>query len=142
MQTKRFSPSDYNKHDPAKHLIIKWFQDLGWECAVNPNSKGVDLLAVSPNGFNWEIEVEVKKKWLTGVFKYDTLHIAGRKEKFINDHAMHVTINEDHSYFILVPTHVLLTSTRIKKDTIYTRDETFIELPINACKIYKLKEQE
>jgi hypothetical protein len=142
MQTKRFSLNDYNKHDPAKHLIIKWFQDLGWKCEVNPNSKGVDLLAQSPNGSHWEIEVEVKKKWLTGVFKYDTLHIAGRKEKFINDHAMHVTINEDHSYFILVPTDVLLNSTRIQKDTIYTRAETFIELQIKDCKIYKLKEQQ
>lgn len=142
MQTKKFSTYHHTKYDkPAKTAITKWLQKQGWECKENPDRLGIDLIATSPNGHTWQIEVEVKNKWQTGTFKYDTLHIAGRKEKFITKNTIHITINELFTHFVLVPTHTLQNSTRITKNTIYTQNEKFIEIQIKDCTIHRLEEQ-
>lgn len=140
MQTKQFSVYHHAKYDtPAKQAIIEHFQKLGWNIKENPDKLGIDLLATSPNGTNWEIEVEVKRKWQTGTFKYQTLHIAGRKEKFIKPNAIHITINELFTHFVLVPNYVLANSKRITKNTIYTTEEKFIEIEIKDCTIHQMK---
>lgn len=140
MQTKQFSAYHHAKYDlPAKQAIIQHFQKLGWNIKENPDKLGIDLLATSPNGTNWEIEVEVKRKWQTATFKYATLHIAGRKQKFIKPNAIHITINELFTHFVLVPNYVLANSKLITKNTIYTTEEEFIEISINDCTIHQMK---
>jgi hypothetical protein len=139
MKTKRFNLEQYQQDDPAKHQIIKWFKTWGWKVIVNPDKTGVDLLATNKEGTHYTIEVEVKHNWLTGAFKYETLHIAGRKRKWINETAIHVTINHDLTHFILVTPETWKHAKLITKNTIHTRKETFIEIPIKHCKTYALE---
>jgi hypothetical protein len=139
MKTKQFNLEQYEQDDPAKYEIIKWFKSWGWKVHVNPEKTGVDLIATNKAGITYTIEVEVKHNWMTGEFKYDTLHIAGRKLKWINDKAIHVTINHDRTHFILVPPSTWKHMKTIKKNTIHTVKETFIEIPIRHCQTYSLE---
>ena len=138
MNLKPFDADLYAAHDPAKHDIIKWFKTWGWKVHINPDAKGVDLIATNKKGKHYTIEVEVKNNWITDQFKYDTIHIAGRKQKWINDTAIHVTINQDRTHFVLIPPEAWKHAKTIYKNTIYTTKEKFIEIPIRYCKTYSI----
>ena len=45
MAGKPFSQIIYNADDNAKHQIIEWLMDQGFEAWVNPDDYGIDVLA-------------------------------------------------------------------------------------------------
>lgn len=132
-----FDQHRYAIHDLAKHIIIDEFHAREWQNVhVNPDTYGADLIATSGRtGAKWTIEVEVKNNWDTGRFKYDTLHISARKAKYSNPHHLHVTINKDWTWFLIVPPSALLNAKRVTKSTIYSENELFLEIPITETQI-------
>ena len=136
-----FDSHRYTVHDLAKHVIIQELQNTGWQDVhVNPDKYGPDLIATSGrNGRKWTVEVEVKNNWDTGTFKYRTLHISARKLSWHNHYHMHITCNADWSAFLIVPPSALLAAKIVTKDTIYSRKELFIEIPITECQIIERK---
>jgi hypothetical protein len=136
-----FDSHRYTEHDLAKYIIAYDFGLTGWlDVHVNPDTYGADLIATSGRtGAIWTIEVEVKRNWDTGAFKYKTIHIAHRKAKFNNPHHMHVTVNKDWTHYLMIPPSALREGKPVVKSTYLSDKELFIEIPITECQIIERK---
>lgn len=141
MTTKKpFSVSHYSQDDNAKDLFIDWLKSKGWSAHVNPNRYGIDVFAIDPEGNNFQFEVEVKHNWKGAVFQYPTLHYSERKRKFLEapENTAFVTLNHERTHAFMVEGSVLSVAETIVKDTIYTKDEKFIEVNVTDCKLIEL----
>ena len=137
---KAFSQELYDTDDKAKNLIIGYLESNGWDAWVNPDKYGIDLLALDPNGIEYQVEVEVKHNWQGYKFPYRTVHISGRKLKFFQDDSNFLLmLNHDWSAALSFTAEEIRNATLIIKDTIYTKAEQFIELPTMGANRYKLR---
>lgn len=137
---KPFSQELYDNDDKAKHLIIDFLESNGWDAWVNPDQYGIDLLALDPNGIEYQIEVEVKHNWTGDRFPYKTLHYSERKRKFIGGDRMtlFVTINHDRTHALVASEWHLSEAPTIVKNTSYTTLEKFLEVQADACQLIRL----
>lgn len=137
---KKFDQGLYDKDDAAKFFVIDFFtQRYGFLVYVNPDQYGIDLIVENERG-TFELEVEVKHNWKGPKFPYQTIHFADRKLKFAQnpDNVHFITLNDDWTYAILIDGPTFASSPIIKKDTIYTKNERFVEVPINKGQLLKL----
>jgi hypothetical protein len=132
--TKPFSQSLYDKDDDAKQLIIKWLASRGVKAWVNPNDYGIDLISET----GWQYEVEVKHNWKGEKFPYKEVHFPARKLKFANPDSIFVMLNHERTHAMLVNGEQFLTSPKIIKSTIYTKNEEFIEVDVTRCKVLEI----
>ena len=137
--SKPFDLELYSQDDKAKLLVIDWMKSYGIETYVNPDQYGIDLLGTGPKG-KYQIEVEVKHNWSGPTFPFDTVHFAGRKQKFVVNHerCKFVMLNHDLTHALMVDGTILAAAKIVNKRTIYTASENFIEVPISSCKIWRL----
>jgi hypothetical protein len=139
--SKPFSQDLYDNDDKAKHLVIEFLEANQWEAWVNPDKYGIDLLALDPNGIEYQVEVEVKHNWTGDSFPYQTLHFAERKRKFISTDrlTLFVTLNHDNTHGLVANDQALSEATVIVKDTSYTEQEQFLEISVSSCELITLK---
>jgi hypothetical protein len=144
MAGKPFSKNLYERDDNAKDQFVSWLKAKGWEAWVNPEKYGIDVLAVDLKGQDHKFEVEVKHNWTGPTFQYETLHYSDRKRKFLEDpkHTAFVTFNHERTHIMLAPGVILSESPTIVKNTIYTKDEKFIEIAVSDCEIIQIEEIE
>ena len=136
---KPFDADLYNADDPAKEYVIEWLESKGYQAQVNPDQYGIDLLT-SRNGKQSGVEVEVKHNWEGYKFPYRTVHISGRKLKFFqDDNNFLLMLNHDWSAALSFAAGEIRNAIMITKDTIYTKAEKFLELPIKTAKRYKIR---
>lgn len=138
--SKKFDQGLYDADDPAKEFVIAFFQTrYGYIAYVNPDPYGIDLIIENERG-TFELEVEVKHGWKGTTFPYRSLHFAARKIKFAQnpDNVHFITLNHNWTYGIITSGLVIKESRIVIKDTIYTKNEKFIEVPIDKCHIIKL----
>lgn len=136
---KPFDANLYANDDPAKHYVIEWLRAKGYEARVNPDQYGIDILASHSNR-NIEIEIEVKHNWKGYLFPYRTVHISARKRKFFDrDKASLMMLNDDWSHALIFRAEAIRKAAIIIKDTIYTKSEEFIELPISGARLEQLR---
>ncbi len=135
---KPFDQELYDRDDGAKHFVIDWLKIHGITARVNPDDFGIDLLGQGQLG-DYEIEIEVKQGWSGEYFPYPTLHYASRKMKFVkpNVNLRFITLNKEWTYAAVVKGEDLIAAKIVQKDTIYTKGEYFIEVPIADVKIYR-----
>jgi|LauGreDrversion4_2_1035121.scaffolds.fasta_scaffold345876_2 hypothetical protein len=139
---KPFSNSLYTKNDDAKHLVIKWLDEQGYEAHVNPDKYGIDLLGVNRDtGRKIQVEVEVKHNWSGQRFPFDTVHFPARKLKFVNPKSFFIMLNKERTHILVVSGNTICHSKTIKKSTVYTSSEDFMEVSATRCFIYPLKEE-
>ena len=138
--SKPFSRELYNADDNAKDQWIDHLKADAWSAEVNTNRYGIDVVAVDPEGNDHQFEVEVKHNWKGSEFQYDTLHYSDRKRKFLTNpkNVSFVTFNHDRTHALVVPGTVLAEAPTIVKNTIYTKNEKFIEVSVKDCKLIKL----
>jgi len=136
---KPFDINLYNQDDSVKGILCDWLRSKGFRAYVNPDKYGIDVLS------NWfgddtGIEVEVKHNWKGPNFPFKSVHYAARKFKFLdgNKQVKFVTFNHNRTHIILVDASEF--TKIVTKETKYTRDETFYEIPIENCQIIKLAE--
>lgn len=137
---KPFSQELYDNDDAAKEFVIAFFtKRFGFIVYVNPDPYGIDLIVENERG-TFELEVEVKHAWKGKKFPFKSLHFAGRKIKFANNpsHVHFITLNHDWTYGLLTSGDTIKNSVVIRKDTIYTKNEKFIEVPIAKCTLLRL----
>lgn len=138
--SKPFSQELYDKDDAAKEFVITFFTErYGFLVYVNPDQYGIDLIVENERG-TFELEVEVKHNWKGKVFPFRTVHFAARKIKFAKhpDNVHFIMLNDDWTYALLIDGITFSNSPIIRKDTIYTRNERFIEVPVNKAQLLKL----
>jgi hypothetical protein len=138
---KPFSPTLYAENDDAKNLVIDFLKANGFLAKVNPDQYGIDVLAKHlDTNEKYELEVEVKHNWRGERFQYPTLHFPGRKQKFIKNSQQTVffILNHERTHAYWVDGTVLSKSPIVTKDTIYTKNEQFIEVSLSNCKVIDL----
>ena len=128
---KPFSLELYADNDNAKELVIKWLESKGCTAWVNPDQYGIDLLFKNPEGDYYSCEVEVKHNWKGAKFPFKTMHISARKLKFATDNSIFVILNSERSHLIMLHGDDLRKAPIVRKDTIYTEGEYFIEIEVN-----------
>lgn len=137
---KPFDQQLYKTDDPAKDKVLRWLEHRGYKTQINPDQYGIDLLA-EKDGRTVGIEVEVKHNWRGQAFPYQTVHIASRKLKFFeNDNNYLMMLNHDWSFGLSFSADQIKKAGVVKKDTIYTQQELFIELPLFFANRYYLNE--
>ena len=127
---KDFDQALYDADDNAKDLVVTWLHRHGWNMNTNPDLYGIDLLGTDPVGRTVAVEVEVKHHWTTPTFPFKTVHISARKRKFIEPGAYLVMLNHTRTYALTFDFKDLSNAKLIRKDTIYTTQELFFELPV------------
>lgn len=130
---KPFSRNLYNADNPAIYDAIAWLESIDWLAFVNPNQYAIDLIAISPGGIQWDIEVEVKHNWQGWDFPYDAVHFSARKAKFAYDRSLFIMYNHDRTTALAVRGSVVAKCPKVTKKTLYTEREEFIEVPLSKC---------
>jgi hypothetical protein len=128
---KPFSLELYTDNDNAKELVIKWLESKGCTAWVNPDQYGIDLLFKNPEGDYYSCEVEVKHNWKGPNFPFKSMHIPARKLKFATDNAIFVVLNSERTHLIMLHGEDLRKALIVRKDTIYTEGEYFVEIEIS-----------
>jgi hypothetical protein len=136
--TKPFSKKLYAKDDNAKYQVVSWLERCKYKAWINPDTYGVDVLATK-NKQNYCFEVEVKHNWTSTDFPFTTVHFSGRKRKFIKPNTFFTMLNHERNRILIVDYETLKKALVVKKNTIYTSDERFIEVPFSACMVYKIR---
>jgi hypothetical protein len=141
--SKPFSQELYDNDDKAKHLVVHFLEANGWDAWVNPDTYGIDLLALDPMGIEYQVEVEVKHNWEGSVFPYQTLHYAERKRKFLKGDRMtlFMTVNHDNTHALVTMGQDLSVAKTIIKGTSYTDAEQFMEVNVSKCQLIKLERE-
>lgn len=138
--SKPFDQALYDKDDAAKNFVIDFFtKRYGFLVYVNPDQYGIDLIVENERG-TFELEVEVKHNWKGKRFPFPTIHFAARKIKFAEnpEHVHFITLNDDWTYGILIDGETFASSRVITKNTIYTKNEKFVEVPVSKGTLLKL----
>ena len=113
---------------------------------ANPRKAGVDVLAKKDN-IDYYIEVEVKHDWDKYEFPFDTIDIAGRRDKIFKPSRIENTYlfmlnSKQERFLILSAKDILMNSVKIAKATKYTPNgEVFIRVPASAAKYIDLQKQ-
>jgi hypothetical protein len=138
---KPFSNSLYNANDTAKDTFIKWLNSQDIDAWVNPDQYGIDVLSKNNTGVEHAWEVEVKHNWKGANFPFDSLHYSNRKQKFLSTpkSVSFVTFNSERSHMLISKGVDLAAADVVVKDTIYTKGEKFIEIPVEKCQLFSVE---
>lgn len=109
----------------------------GFEAWVNPDQYGIDVLATKHDQ-RYGFEVEVKHNWCGDRFPFSTVHFSARKQKFIGWNHMFMMLNDDRSCVLIADESTLRAAKVVSKQTKYTSDELFLEIPKKQCPVYRL----
>lgn len=140
--SKPFSKSLYESNDGAKHQIVDWLKLQQFKAYINPDQYGIDILA-DKNGKHYEFEVEVKHNWRGKTFPYDEIDFPTRKLKVAKPSLENffVMLNHERNRTLLISGQTFLSSPIIQKDTIYTKNESFVRVPVSEAKFFDLPEE-
>lgn len=140
--TKPFSKSLYETNDGAKHQIVDWLKLQNFDAWINPDQYGIDILA-EKNGKQYEFEVEVKHNWRGKTFPYDEIDFPNRKLKVAKPTLQNffVMLNHERNRTLVISGQTFLSSPIVKKDTIYTKNESFIRVPVDQAKFFDLPQE-
>ena len=133
MNYKAFSQELYDANDDAKELVIKWLGANNIKSWVNPDKYGIDLVSDEK-----KYEVEVKHNWRGSSFPFKDVHFPIRKLKFANKDSVFVMLNHERTHALIVDGKTFLEAPQVLKDTIYTKDEKFVEIQVENCTIVKI----
>jgi len=98
---------------------------------------GIDII-FEKDGEVLYMDGEQKTHWNNCVFPFPTLHIPGRKIKWAKEDTWFAVVSNDRKKVALVRGDVAAQHT-IRKNTIYTEDEIFMEVPMSKVRICQLE---
>jgi hypothetical protein len=141
--TKEFDIDLIEEYDrPARNAVRRLLKQRGWVAVANDDEYGPDLRAWLKNGYQghgdvW-VEVEVKNHWGSGDFPYATFHIAGRKAKWLMypQPLVFVILNHDMTRAWACSSRRMSGVRLVQKDTVFTTQEWFIEVPATYGTFY------
>ncbi len=130
--SKVFDQKHYDDDDNAKHQVISWLESKGFMAWVNPDQFGIDVQGVR-KGISYEFEVEVKHNWRGREFPFDTVHFSNRKRKFAlpDNTTWFVMLNHERTHGLMISGAVFLAAPIVKKNTIYTQEEQFVQINVD-----------
>ena len=141
MANKPFDSTLYDTNDDAKHLVVKFLQSQGLEAWINPDQYGIDIIYHDESFIYQYCEVEVKHNWKGALFPFPTVHFPKRKLKFANNDSIFAMLNHERTHALIITGPQFLSAPIVRKDTIYTQNEEFVEINISDCRIVKLEQE-
>lgn len=137
--SKPFSKKLYDGNDGAKHQVVNWLKGQGFHAYINPNQYGIDVLA-DKNDKHYEFEVEVKHNWKGKTFPFDDIDFPTRKLKVAKPTLQNffVMLNHERNRVLIISGKTFLSSPVITKDTIYTKNESFVRVLTSNAKFFDL----
>ncbi|MCK9279316.1 MAG: hypothetical protein M0P71_01740 [Melioribacteraceae bacterium] len=93
------------------------------------------------SGISYDVEVEVRpsEHWNGTDFKYKTLTIPARKEKFVTKRGLYFAICEAGALFVIDFEFIAMSPKIIKKNKCNHEEEIFYEVDLSNCKFFKYK---
>jgi len=136
---KVFSQELHDRYDSAAREAVKeYLTDLGWTVRDNPDIYGIDLFATVGNR-SIGVEVECKRGWIDE-FKFRSLHIPKRKEKFISPENLFFVLNNEMNKAAIVSGDSLALCGFISKATSETTDDDlFFEIPLKMVEFIDME---
>lgn len=136
---KPFSQKLHDAYDSnAREVVKDYLSALGWTVWDNPDKYGIDLFA-KVGDRQIGVEVECKRGWVDE-FKFKSLHIPKRKEKFISDENLFFVLNSEMNKAAIVSGNSLALCGFISKATSETTDEDlFFEIPIKMVEFVDME---
>lgn len=149
MNTKDFDQKLFDQNDPSsRQFLITFLQGKGYKVTSNPDKFGIDLI-IEKHGEKFFLEVERRdqKHWPVTGFKYRTVTIPMRKQKYNNLDFAYIIVRYDYKEVGIlsrenVKKHFAGNSTSSTiKNTKYLKNESFFEIPKNEFKFFNINEQ-
>jgi len=132
---KRFDRELYKKYDKlAKENVLKLIDKRKYKVIENPKKRGVDLLVYRKGKHVLNIETEIKSLWKGKDFKYDTVQLPERKEKFakLELPTLFIMFNDNQKSYLVIKDKDLLKSPRVEVPNRYVyKGEYFFQVPLN-----------
>lgn len=132
---KKFDAGLYAKNDTlAREAAKTYWKKQGVEAKDNPDKYGADLILSTGK----LLEVEIKHTW-KDEFKFDSLQIPARKEKFAKLNCMFMIFNSDRSKAFIVDGKDVLDSPKKEVYNKYvSQGEMFFQVPLGKLKLCEL----
>ena len=137
-------PFDQQLLDENDSVARAWCKFLlmtkGYEAFDNPDKFEIDVIGTKGEK-TWFFEGEVKKEW-TGDFKYKTVHIPCRKEKYIRRDVVFVIVSGDRLQAFTVRADIVKECPKVEVPNKYVENgELFYDVPVEQCTLYKISKQ-
>jgi len=140
---KRFDRELYEKYDKlAKDNVIKLVDKRKYKIIENPKKRGVDLLVYKKGIHILNIETEIKKLWKGKDFKYTTVQLPERKEKFakLEVPTLFIMFNSNQKSYLVIKDKDLLKSPKVEVPNKYVyRGEYFFQVPLKNVYFNNIK---
>ena len=140
---KPFSEELYAENDDAKHQVVDWLLDHGFDSAgINPDQYGIDILA-DKEGQRYEVEVEVKHNWKGERFPFGEVHFPARKKKVAKDSEFNwfFMLNHERTHGLIVDGFDFVRGALVRKNTSEYDNDMFVEIPTFNCKFVKMEKE-
>ena len=131
---KAFQQNDFNTYDEAaRERATAFWERMGFSCKDNPDEFGVDLI-VEGNNKRFYCEVEVKTVWHGVQFKYPTIHLPVRKDKFLTKPTQFMIFNNSLTHAAVFGRQVVRESPRVEVSNVKIRaGEKFFAVPVSSA---------
>ena len=132
---KKFDKELFAQNDlKARIAAKKFWADRGVTAEDNPDKYGPDLILSIGN----MLEVEIKHTW-KDEFRFNTLQIPSRKEKFAKLGCMFMIFNSDTTKAFLVDADTILASPKKEVYNKYVQGgELFFQVPLDKIRLCEL----
>jgi len=131
MKTKPFDEEVFNRCDkPGIGALQKYFAGKGYDVQPYPEGEyGVDLLCMKM----FMVDAEVREGWAEGPFPFETIHVPGRKEKFIRPGTWFFSIRKDLKVAMAVNSLLCTSERLVIVDNKYLQEECFYDIPADLA---------
>lgn len=131
-----FSRKLYDKYNTlGVETACSFLRQQGYDIVkTTDDAYGAYDFIVRKDGKDYTIEAEVTAKWVGHVFPYRQMSVPYRKKKSIADY--YVRVNASGSALFFLPMKQVHEAPVIRKDTCYTQDEQFFNLPVSSLPLY------
>lgn len=140
MNSKKFDRELYNQCDnKGKQVAIQLLQHFGYTLKDDSEAfKDRDLIMTKDNEDVW-VEAEYSPSWKSTTWpSHWEMTCPARKNK--SKAHLYIRTNASQTTAIVVPMQKVHSANVIRKDTYYTKNESFYSLPIDDCDVFVLSE--
>ena len=139
MNVKPFSRDLYNRYnDFAIEVAVHFLRQSGYEFVDKKECYKSHDFIVTKNNKKYKIEVEVSQNWTSIGFPYQDMSVPFRKSESKSD--FYIRMNKTGSALFFLPMKQVLSAPIITKNTCYTKNEMFFNIPVSELKLFYLED--
>jgi len=139
MSVKPFSPTLYKQYNKLGiDTAIHFLSQMGFKTINQDEAYKSHDFIVEKNGKQCLVEAEVTEKWTRTAFPYVNMSVPYRKKDSNADY--YVRVNAHGTALFFCPMKEVLAMPVITKNTCYTTNEQFFNVPVSTLTLYYLED--